>query len=295
MAPGLQEADSGQGAELALVREQLREARDAEAKYRAIVENATEVTARKEAQDALGRLNVQLEQRIRERTAELEISNDNLKALAYCVSHDLRAPLRAMAGFSGMLLEEYGGQLDEKGHHYLERVEAASVRMGQLIDDILQLSRISAIEMRTQTVDLSAIAQGVAAELRALEPARRVDFEIQAGIVAQADRQLITTVLENLLGNAWKFTAPHDRGRIEFVSMASGSGLLECYVRDDGVGFDPTYKKRLFQPFRRLHTSEFAGTGVGLASVRRIVERHGGQAWADGEIGKGATFHFTIR
>jgi PAS domain S-box-containing protein len=255
---------------------------------------AVDMTARKEAQDALAALNAELEQRIRDRTAELERRNADLKAFTFSVSHDLRAPLRAMAGFSEILLDEYGSQLEEKGRRYVERVKAASIRMGQLIDDVLHLSRVSEVEMRTQTVDLSAIARGVAAELQALEPARRVDFEIQAGIVARADRQLIATVLENLLGNAWKFTAPHDHGRIDFVSKPSGPGVVECYVSDDGVGFDPTYKDALFQPFRRLHSSEFAGTGVGLASVRRIVERHGGRTWAEGEVGKGASFHFTL-
>ena len=255
---------------------------------------AVDVTARRAAQDELRQLAAELEQRVQLRTAELERSNHNLEAFSYSVSHDLRAPLRAMSGFADRLLSDYGDQLDSRGRDFAGRIKAASVRMSALIDDLLQLSRVSRVELNVEAVDLSQVARNVASDLQSIEPARTIVFDIKPGIVVQADRKLITTVIENLFGNAWKFTAPHGRARIELGAAGMAADFLDCFVRDDGVGFDPQYQSKLFQPFQRLHSREFEGTGIGLASVRRIVERHGGKTWAEGDIEKGATIHFTL-
>ena len=230
------------------------------------------------------------------RAEDLERANRNLEAFTYCVSHDLRAPLRALSGFSAALLEEYGDGLDDVGRGYAERIEAGAERMAQLIDDLLHLSRISRAVVRKEAVDLGAEAASIAAEFQRREPDRRVAFTIEEPVVATADRALIVTVLENLLGNAWKFTSGRAEASIEFGTMpAPRAAEVCCYVRDNGAGFDPEYRDKLFRPFQRLHlASEFPGTGVGLASVRQIVELHGGDTWAEGAIGRGATFHFTL-
>jgi len=226
---------------------------------------------------------------------ELERANQNLEAFTYSVSHDLRAPLRAMGGFSAALLEECGDVLGEGGRDYAERIQAASEQMARLIDDMLHLSRVSQAEMRPQKVDLGAEANRIAEELQRDEPDRRVNFAIQRPVWALADLILIRTVLQNLLDNAWKFTARRDDALIEFGTTPVGDARVCCYVRDNGVGFDPTYVGKLFTPFQRLHTTrEFPGTGVGLASMRQIVERHRGHAWAEGAVGEGATIYFTL-
>jgi len=227
---------------------------------------------------------------------DLERVNDNLETFTYSVSHDLRAPLRALSGFSTALLEEYGDSLDADGRGYAERIDAAAERMALLIDDLLHLSRLWRTEIQgVKEVDLSAEATAIAAELQRSAPDRGGRFAIQDGVRAPADPVLIRTVLQNLLENAWKFTGKRDEALIEFgTTPAEGAGTC-CYVRDNGAGFDPEYMSKLFQPFKRLHTArEFAGTGVGLASVRQIVERHGGRAWAEGAVGNGATFYFTL-
>ena len=234
---------------------------------------------------------------LRRRADDLERSNRNLQTFTYSVSHDLRAPLRALDGFSAALLEEYRGILDEVGCGYAERIRAASVKMGAIIDDLLHLSRISRAEMHLHQLDLGAEVDRIAGELQAEEPGRRVRFTIQRPVRALADRVLIRTVLENLLGNAWKFTSGRDDASIEFGTIPSADAPLCCYVRDNGAGFDTAYIDKLFQPFQRLHTiTEFPGNGagIGLASVRQIVERHGGRAWAEGAVGAGATFYFTL-
>jgi PAS domain S-box-containing protein len=233
---------------------------------------------------------------LRSRMDDLERSNRNLETFTYSVSHDLRAPLRALSGFSSALLEEYGGRLDDTGRGYAERIDAAAERMALLIDDLLRLSRLWRTEIQdVQAIDLGAEAAAIAEELEFSTPDRHVCFAIQGEVWALADRVLIHTVLQNLLENAWKFTSARDEALIEFgTTPIEGAGIC-CYVRDNGAGFDPAYVAKLFQPFQRLHTMrEFPGTGVGLASVRQIVERHGGRVWAEGAVDKGATFYFTL-
>jgi PAS domain S-box-containing protein len=226
---------------------------------------------------------------------DLERSNRNLETFTYSVSHDLRAPLRALSGFSEALLEDYRDVLGEVGCGYAERIQATSIQMGELIDDLLQLSRVSQAEMHLHQLDLGAEASRVGGDLQREEPGRHVRFTIQDAVWVLADRVLIRTVLENLLGNAWKFTSGRDDASIEFGTIPAQDAAVCCYVRDNGAGFDPAYGHKLFQPFQRLHTSrEFPGTGVGLASVRQIVERHGGRVWAEGVVGEGATFYFTL-
>jgi PAS domain S-box-containing protein len=231
------------------------------------------------------------------RVKDLERSTQSLESFIYSISHDLRAPLRALSGYSELLLEEYGGVLDEAGRGYAERIVAVSEQMGQLIDYLLQFSRVSRAELRLQPVDLGAEAAGIAEEIQRREPLRHVCFTIAKQVQALADRRLIRTVLQNLLDNAWKFTSGRDDASIEFGTAPSGDAALCCYVRDNGVGFDSAYAGKLFQPFQRLHAArDFpgTGTGTGLASVRQIVERHGGHVWAEGAVGAGATFYFTL-
>lgn len=227
---------------------------------------------------------------------DLERANRNMEAFAYSVAHDLRAPLRALSGFSEALLEDYGDTFDDEGRDYAGRIVEASEQMATLIDDLLRLSRISRAEVSLQAVDLGAEATRIAEELQRSDPARRVRFAIQQPVRVQADPGLIRMVLQNLLENAWKFTSGQGDASIEFGANPAADGRLCCFVRDNGAGFDPGYSSQLFQPFQRLHkTLEFPGTGVGLASVRQIVERHGGCVGAEGAIGKGAAFHFTIK
>ena len=239
-------------------------------------------------------LNAELEARVAQRTAELERANKNLEAFTYSVSHDLRAPLRALSGFSDALLEDYGDRLDETGRGYAGRIQAASGRMAVLIDDLLQLSRVSRVDMNLSR-SISARRPPPSPANFSREPGRRVSFVIEEGVRVTADRSLIRTVVQNLVENAWKFTAQRDDATIEFAIAAADNGQRCCYVRDNGAGFDPAYAGKLFQPFERLHNAaEFPGTGIGLASVPRIIERHGGRVWAEGAVGHGATFYFTL-
>jgi PAS domain S-box-containing protein len=243
----------------------------------------TDITERKKAEDA-----------VRERSAQLQAANDELEAFSYSVSHDLRAPLRAIDGFSQAFLEDYGERVDETGKDYLRRVRAATQRMGTLIDDLLDLSRVTRAEMRRETIDLSALANSVVADLSRIQPSRQVEFVIADGLKVEGDSRLLRLVLENLLGNAWKFTARRSHARIEFHSVERDGQTAYC-VRDNGAGFDPGYAQRLFGAFQRLHTvAEFPGTGIGLATVQRIVHRHGGRVWAEGEPEAGASFYFTL-
>jgi PAS domain S-box-containing protein len=219
----------------------------------------------------------------------------DLEAFTYSVAHDLRAPLRALSGFSEALLEDHGDALDDQGRDFAERIVEASAQMATLIDDLLRLSSVSLADLHLRTVDLGAEAAGIAGELQRHDPDRRVSFAIQRPVRARADPVLIRTVLQNLLENAWKFTSRQGDASIEFGATPAGDGRLCCFVRDDGPGFDRAYSEQLFQPFQRLHTTRgFPGTGVGLASVRQIVERHGGRVRAEGTIGKGAAFYFTL-
>jgi signal transduction histidine kinase len=234
------------------------------------------------------------EEALKERTEQLEAANKELEAFSYSVSHDLKAPLRGITGFSKALLEEYADGLDATGKDYLLRLCSASARMGQLIDDLLNLARTTQAALEREQVDLSAMATTMAAELKQAQPDRHIEFVITPGMTAVADRRLIQVVLENLFGNAMKFTAARPGARIEFgVAEHHGHGFF--FVRDNGVGFDMNYSDKLFVPFQRLHSAaEFPGTGIGLATVRRIIRRHGGDIRAEGEVEKGATFYFTL-
>ena len=235
----------------------------------------------------------ELEKRVELRTRELAASNKELEAFSYSVSHDLRAPLRAIDGFSKALLDHSVGSLDEKGRHYLQRVRAGTRRMSDLIDDMLGLARISRKDLARQRIDLSAIAGRVATELAGRHGGHPVHVVVEPGLTATGDSGLVEVLLENLMGNAWKFSSRKDDPRVQ-VGRADGDGRV-FYVRDNGAGFDMAYADKLFGAFQRLHSdSEFEGTGIGLATVQRIVNRHGGRVWAEGEPGKGAAFYFTL-
>ncbi|MFZ0821521.1 MAG: ATP-binding protein [Candidatus Acidiferrales bacterium] len=246
------------------------------------------------AKAAVSKLNAELEERVHQRTAELESANKELEAFCYSVSHDLRAPLRSIDGFSLALLEDHGGRLSDEGKTDLQRVRAATVRMGTLIDDLLDLSRIARSEMHREPVDLSQLAGSIASELRGVQPDRKVEFAIAPGLKVKGDLRLIRIALQNLLGNSWKFTSKQDHARIEFGRTQS-NGTSSFFVGDNGAGFDPAFASRLFGAFQRLHAAaDFPGTGIGLATVQRIVHRHGGDIWATSKVNEGATFFFTL-
>jgi PAS domain S-box-containing protein len=256
--------------------------------------NFTDVTERVRAEAALRRLNIDLEERVRARTAALEASNKELEAFAHSVSHDLRAPLRGIDGWSLALLEEFNDKLDERGRQYLDRVRTEAQHMGRLIDDLLHLSRVGRTQLVPEDVDLSCLAETVAARLKEAYPQRDLQFCIVPGLRCRADARLLEVALTNLLGNAVKFTAPRHPALIE-VGQTQADGRSAFYVRDNGVGFDMNYAGMLFEPFHRLHkVTEFPGSGIGLATVRRVIHKHGGEIWAQGEVGKGATFYFTL-
>ncbi|MBI2917868.1 MAG: hypothetical protein HYY01_07710 [Chloroflexi bacterium] len=231
---------------------------------------------------------------LKQQATQLANLNKELDAFAYSVSHDLRAPLRAIDGFSQALLEDYLDKLDAQGVDYLNRVRNASQAMGRLIDGLLKLSRLTRAEMRRQPVDLSATAQAIAEALRKSQPERRVAFSIAGGVTANGDPVLLQVVLENLLSNAWKFTSRHATATIEFGATWQ-DGKQVCFVRDDGAGFEMAYAGKLFGAFQRLHgRNDFEGTGIGLATVRRIIDQHGGRVWAEGAVDRGAAFYFTL-
>jgi signal transduction histidine kinase len=240
------------------------------------------------------RLYDDLEQRVRERTAELETINRELEAFSYSVSHDLRAPLRAIDGFTQAIKSDYADRLDDQGRHYLDRVLNATHRMGQLIEDLLSLSRVTRAPMQRERVDLTAIARHAIAEMQQREPQRHVAARFADGLFAYGDPRLLRVMVENLLGNAWKFTSKRPAAELEFGKEDKADGPV-FFVRDNGAGFDMQYASKLFKPFQRLHTdADFDGTGIGLAIVQRVAVRHGGRVWAESTPGEGATFSFTL-
>jgi PAS domain S-box-containing protein len=252
-----------------------------------------DLTARKQAEDEILRLNSELELRVRERTIQLEAMNKELEAFSYSVSHDLRAPLRSIRGFSEVLLERYRDKLDARGQEFLRRACESCAHMDRLIEDLLKLSRVGRAEIQRQHVNLSGLATTILEDLQKAEPQRTVECLVMPGLFAPGDERLLRVALDNLLRNSWKFTLKTEHPQIEFGFIPEGEGVF--YVRDNGAGFDPAFSSRLFSVFQRLHSaSEFPGTGVGLATVQRIVSRHGGRTWARGQVNQGACFYFTL-
>ena len=254
-----------------------------------------DITDRRKAQDQIQELAASLEQRVRDRTTQLEATVRELEAFSYSVSHDLRGPLRGLDGFSHALMEDYPDRLDAAGRHYLTRIRAGVRHMGQLIDDLLKLSRINRMDLELTEVDQSGLWEAALASLAEASPERRVEVVIQPEMRVRADARLLMMALSNLLGNAWKFTARRADPRIEVGERITGEAGRVFFIRDNGAGFDMTYAGKLFTAFQRLHAGEdFEGTGIGLAIVQRIVHRHGGRVWARGEVDRGASFCFTL-
>jgi light-regulated signal transduction histidine kinase (bacteriophytochrome) len=253
-----------------------------------------DVTERIRAEEALRRMNMQLEERVRSRTAALETANRELEAFAHSVSHDLRAPLRGIDGWSLALLEDYAERLDAQGRKYLDRVRSEAQHMGKLIDDLLHLSRVGRAQLLPSPVDLSAVTQTIVTRLKEAHADRTIEFVVALHLACTGDARLLEIALTNLLENAVKFTGPRNPARIE-VGKTECEGKRAFFVRDNGVGFDMAYAGMLFEPFQRLHkASEFPGTGIGLATVQRVIHRHGGEIWAEGVVNQGATIYFTV-
>jgi PAS domain S-box-containing protein len=257
---------------------------------RLIYAAARDITNQKQAEKAIAELNATLQKG----NLRLEAANKELEAFSYSVSHDLRAPLRGIDGFSQALLEDYGSQLDETAKDYLQRVRAGTQRMGQLIDDMLNLSRVTRSEMHLEHVNISAVASEVIAELRQAHPDRQVQVDISGQISGIADSHMIRVIMDNLISNAWKFTSKRADAHIEIGAIAVGEET-HYFVRDNGAGFDMAYADKLFGAFQRLHSAaDFTGTGIGLATVQRVIHRHGGRVWAEGAVDQGAAFFFTL-
>ncbi|MEO5607137.1 MAG: PAS domain S-box protein, partial [Polaromonas sp.] len=256
---------------------------------------ARDITERRQQRQRVLRLNDELEERVRLRTQQLARANKELESFAYSVSHDLRSPLSTIHGFSQLLAKIDAESLSDKGKHYLRRIGAGVLQMGELIEGLLTLAQLSREKLKTETVDLSALARRIAQHHCECEPQRLAKVHVQEALRAHGDSRLLLSVLQNLLGNAWKFTAKTPLARIEVGTVTSAGGELAFFVRDNGAGFDAAFAHKLFGTFERLHSpGDFAGTGIGLATVKRVVERHGGRVWAQGSVNEGATFYFTL-
>jgi light-regulated signal transduction histidine kinase (bacteriophytochrome) len=257
---------------------------------------AHDITERRLAQQALEHINETLERRVGERTRELDMSNRELESFSYSVSHDLRAPLQVIDGFGRALVARYSQALDDQARHYLDRIRDNTRQMGELIDDLLSLARVTRTEIRAEPVNLAPKATQIVERLRQRWPDRQVAVEIDEDMSCSGDARLLAVVLENLIENAWKFTARTQDARIRIGRKAGEAGENVIYVSDNGAGFDMAYAAKLFNAFQRLHAaSEFDGTGIGLATVHRIITRHGGRVWAEASLGQGATFQFTLK
>lgn len=267
--------------------------RNSDGSVKRIVLVYKDITDLKISQENLNALNAELEQRVSERTRQLEESNRDLESFCYSVSHDLRAPLRHLSGFANILNEDYGDLLDEEGRGYLKRICSVSCLMGRLIDDLLRISRVSRSAMDFVDIDLSSSAETAVAMLQGSEPERKVTVSIAKGLNVRGDATLLNMAIQNLIGNAWKYSSHNQEAHIE-MGKTTVQGKEAFFVRDNGVGFDMTYHDKIFHVFERLHGEEFEGTGIGLATVQRIIGRHNGEIWAESTVGRGATFYFTL-
>jgi light-regulated signal transduction histidine kinase (bacteriophytochrome) len=253
-----------------------------------------DVTLRKQAETALKELTETLECRVTDRTAELQSALRDMETFSYSIAHDLRTPVRAILSISSLLEEDFAPAFDAAGHDYVRRVQQAAARMGGMIDGLLGLARLLRSEFRAERIDMSVMVRAVAEGLEAGSGGRRVALDIQPQVEVFADRTLASVLIENLIGNAWKFTEKRPDARIEF-GLVEKDGVSACFVRDNGAGFDMGHAENLFRPFHRLHAAtDFPGNGIGLATAQRIVQRHGGKIWAESSLGAGATFYFTL-